>query len=155
VREQYAGRAGATRSGMMGCESLSRSARGMRSLWRRIRDWCLCASKSVLLSTQQELTALSLIYRTAHELSTHIANSTLSRHISTVLSSIPAHVHLFLMHFGLKTLCREMDNAQQAAYREDLRTNLDMAQPKAKSKKVVGIRAKQPDKEKLEYELLK
>lgn len=62
------------------------------------------------------------------------------------------------MHFGLKTLCREMTNAEQAAYREQARANLagaDAAAGPAPKVRAVGIGPKQPDKETLEYELMK
>lgn len=122
----------------------------------RLVFMCVVSRFPPMLTTVADVDSISS--RTALELSKHVANRTLERHISSVLAAIPSHVHLFLMHYGLKTLCREITNSEQAAYREQARANLNggsAADAPAPKPKAVGIGPKQPGKEALEYELMK
>ncbi|SCZ98871.1 BZ3500_MvSof-1268-A1-R1_Chr3-1g05676 [Microbotryum saponariae] len=92
----------------------------------------------------------------ALQLSTQIANKTLLRNLQKIQERIGAHSQIILMHYGLNSLYREMENAKQAAYREDTRLRLDnvpLAGPSAP--RSVGIGEKQPEKEVIQMELLR
>ncbi|SGY47890.1 BQ5605_C001g00587 [Microbotryum silenes-dioicae] len=92
----------------------------------------------------------------ALQLSTQIADKTLLRNLQKIQERIGAHSQIILMHYGLNSLYREMENAKQAAYREDTRLRLDnvpLAGPSAP--RSVGIGEKQPEKEVIQMELLR
>lgn len=94
--------------------------------------------------------------RTALDLSRHVANSTLSSHISTIQSRLPPHVNLFIMLYGVNTLYRDMERARQEAYRNSIRAgNADGADPPPKGVKPAGIGENQPSRDELELELMR
>ncbi|SCV74224.1 BQ2448_6656 [Microbotryum intermedium] len=97
-----------------------------------------------------------LVYISALQLSTQIANKTLLRNLKKIQERIGAHSQIILMHYGLNALYREMENAKQAAYREDARSRLDhvpVVRPSVP--RWVGIGERQPDKEVIQMELLR
>ena len=72
------------------------------------------------------------------------------------MSSIPPDAHLFIMHFGLDALYREMKNAAEAVRREATKARLAGQEPDPNIQaKLVGIGPRQPSKDKMEYELMK
>lgn len=98
----------------------------------------------------------SIIQSTALELAKHIARDSLIDHIRRIIAAIPPDAHLMIMHFGLRQLFRDMESAQNAVLRDGVRAQMagDEVAPDARPKSV-GIGAKQPSKEKMEYELMK
>ncbi|GAA6049782.1 hypothetical protein JCM3770_002158 [Rhodotorula araucariae] len=92
-----------------------------------------------------------LVFLTALELSTHVANGTLSAHIAALQARLAPHVNLFVLVYGLATLFRDMERARQEAYRNSVRA--DGAGERAV--KPAGIGANQPGKDDLELELMR
>lgn len=93
---------------------------------------------------------------TALELSKWIARDGLVGHIKDIMSAIPRDSHLFIMHFGLDALYREMKNASEAVHRGANRARLAGQQPDPSAQpQDVGIGPRQPSKNKIEYELMK
>ncbi|TKA57454.1 hypothetical protein B0A53_00683 [Rhodotorula sp. CCFEE 5036] len=98
-----------------------------------------------------------LIFLSALDLSQHVADSTLSNYVTTLQSrSLPPHVNLFIMLYGLGTLARDLERARQEAYRNSIRAAGvdDQAATKA-VKKLPGIGERQPSKDDLELALIR
>lgn len=98
-----------------------------------------------------------LIFLSALDLSQHVADSTLSNYVTTLQSrSLPPHVNLFIMLYGLGTFARDLERARQEAYRNSIRAAGvdDQAATKA-VKKLPGIGERQPSKDDLELALIR
>ncbi|BGP38448.1 hypothetical protein JCM10450v2_002394 [Rhodotorula kratochvilovae] len=94
-----------------------------------------------------------LVFLTALDLSTHVANRTLSTHVASLQSRLAPHVNLFILLFGLPTLFRDMERARQEAYRNSVRA--DGAGAGERAVKPAGIGTNQPGKDDLELELMR
>lgn len=92
--------------------------------------------------------------RTALEISLLIAGNKFEKRIKAIQKGMPPGSHLFIMHFGLSALYRQMASAEQAVYRElVLQTGQpDAVEPVARA---VGIGHKQPSRDRIEYALEK
>lgn len=87
----------------------------------------------------------------ALDLSTHVANSTLSSHLSSIQARLPPHVNLSVLVFGLGTLFRDMERARQEAYRNSVRGTGG----EERAVKPAGIGERQPSKDELELALMR
>jgi hypothetical protein len=88
--------------------------------------------------------------RTALELSWLIAKDELQTHIATVQTLLPPHVHLFLMVSGLGALFAKMRSAKNKQYKNGVLGDDDVPAPTN-----VGIGEGQPDKDRIEIQLVK
>ncbi|GAA5921604.1 hypothetical protein JCM3775_003126 [Rhodotorula graminis] len=92
-----------------------------------------------------------LVFLSALDLSTHVANSTLSAHLSTIQARLAAHVNLFVLVFGLGSLFRDMERARQEAYRNSVGGGLG----DERAVRPAGIGERQPGKDELELALMR
>lgn len=92
---------------------------------------------------------------TAHDLSTHVANKTLSAHIASLQSALPPHSNLFILLYGLVSLFRDLERVRQEAYRNSIRAGGADGAEAAKAAKPAGIGERQPSKDELELELMR
>ncbi|GAA5892947.1 hypothetical protein JCM8208_004132 [Rhodotorula glutinis] len=92
-----------------------------------------------------------LVFLSALDLSTHVANSTLSSDLSSIQARLPPHVNLFVLVFGLGTLFRDMERARQEAYRNSVRGTGG----EERAVKPAGIGERQPSKDELELALMR
>ncbi|GAA5855943.1 hypothetical protein JCM9279_005557 [Rhodotorula babjevae] len=91
-----------------------------------------------------------LVFLSALGLSAHVANSTLSSHLSSIQARLAPHVNLFVLLFGLGALFRDMERARQEAYRNSVRGAGD-----ERAVKPAGIGERQPGKDELELALMR
>ncbi|BGP23283.1 hypothetical protein JCM10295v2_002177 [Rhodotorula toruloides] len=137
----------------LGCQGAVRWTRLCDRMWSEERRMYVPLKDKERIVVEEDS---RLIFLTALDLSRHIANSTLSPHISSIQSRLPPHVNLFIMVFGLNTLYRDMERARQEAYRNSVRAgNADGEDAPAKGVKPAGIGQNQPSRDELEVELMR
>ncbi|BGP01256.1 ERCC4 domain containing protein [Rhodotorula toruloides] len=137
----------------LGCEGAVRWTRLCDRMWSEERRMYVPLKDKERIVVEEDS---RLIFLTALDLSRHIANSTLSSHISTIQSRLPPHVNLFVMLYGLNTLYRDMERARQEAYRNSIRAGqADGADATAKGIKPAGIGESQPSRDELELEMMR
>ncbi|CDR38351.1 hypothetical protein NBRC10512_004035 [Rhodotorula toruloides] len=137
----------------LGCEGAVRWTRLCDRMWSEERRMYVPLKDKERIVVEEDS---RLIFLTALDLSRHIANSTLSTHISTIQSRLPPHVNLFIMLFGLNTLYRDMERARQEAYRNSIRAGqAEGADAPTKGVKPAGIGEDQPSRDDLELELMR
>ncbi|GAA6063727.1 hypothetical protein JCM10212_001628 [Sporobolomyces blumeae] len=95
-----------------------------------------------------------LVFLTAHDLSLHISRNTLESHIQTIQSSLPPHVNLFVLLFGLNTLFRDVERVVQAEYRARVRAEAGETAGGGKVKPA-GIGEGQPDRDQIELAIMR
>ena len=98
--------------------------------------------------------ARSCARSSALDLSTHVANSTLSAHLSSIQARLAPHVNLFVLLFGLGSLFRDMERARQEAYRKSVRA-ASAGAGEERAVKPAGIGERQPGKDELELALMR
>lgn len=106
----------------------------------------LLPSRSILKLTRARSPARS----SALDLSTHVANSTLSAQLSSIQARLAPHVNLFVLLFGLGSLFRDMERARQEAYRNSVR-----GAGEERAVRPAGIGERQPGKDELELALMR
>ncbi|GJN87246.1 hypothetical protein Rhopal_000191-T1 [Rhodotorula paludigena] len=128
--------------------------------WTRVCDRAWSEERRMFLPLQESERVVveedsRLIFLTAHDLSTHVANGTLSAHIASLQSALPPHSNLFILLYGLASLFRDLERARQEAYRNSIRAGGGDGAEAAKAAKPAGIGERQPSKDELELELMR
>ncbi|GAA5979522.1 hypothetical protein JCM11641_005421 [Rhodosporidiobolus odoratus] len=137
----------------LGCEGTLRWTRVCDRMWHEETRMFLPLEGGERIVAEEDT---RLIFLTAMDLSHHIANKTLSSHITSLQTRLPPHVNLFILLYGLQSLFRDMERARQEAYRIQVRAAGGDGDAAAQAKvKPAGIGESQPGKEVLELEIMR
>lgn len=97
---------------------------------------------------------LTDVYRTGIEISQHVADKTLLKHLRTIKSSIPPLVSLYIIIHGLEAIFSALKNNANAEHAHQVRLATNGEDEGYKEKKV-GIGEDQPGRNEIELELLR
>ncbi|KAK4058425.1 hypothetical protein OIO90_000583 [Microbotryomycetes sp. JL221] len=94
-----------------------------------------------------------IVFMTALDISLLIATNSFEKRIKAIQKAMPSGAQLFLMHYGLSDLFKQIENAKQASFRAQVRDQLEGDGGADADSRFVGIGTKQPDRAKIEYTL--
>ncbi|KAK4051800.1 tRNA dimethylallyltransferase, mitochondrial [Microbotryomycetes sp. JL201] len=126
-------------------------------LWTRKcdRKWDDASSQFLPLGPDKEIVVQEdtrVIFMTALEISLLVATNLWKKRLKAIRQAIPVDCHVFLIHFGLQALCRQIDNADQAAYRQQV-SGQQGSDGRATGGRAVGIGSRQPASEDIQFAL--
>ncbi|GAA5869905.1 hypothetical protein JCM16303_001837 [Sporobolomyces ruberrimus] len=134
----------------VGCEGAIRWTRVCTTKWDDGRAMYLPLPEAEPIIIEEDT---RLVFLTAHDLSHHVADDTLSSFMTKLQAQLASHVNLFILLYGLPAIYRDLERVRQAVYKKGVR--LDAGQAEGNAIKPAGIGERQPSKDELELAIMR